>query len=186
MNGNDVVFRVIDALEHANVPYMLVGSYSSNAYGIPRSTQDADFVIELGNTPFNVIAEPLLPEITIDPQLLLETVTGTYRWIGRHLGSEFTVELFQLGHDAFMQQRFARRRREDVLGHLVWLPTAEDVVIQKLRWYGRAKRSKDLDDARDVVAVQSGRLDLPYIRNWCDQHGTRALLEQLLIETASI
>ena len=28
---------------------MVVGSMSSNIYGIPRSTKDADFVIELGN-----------------------------------------------------------------------------------------------------------------------------------------
>ena len=50
MNGNEAVLRAIEALEDCGIPYMLVGSYSTNAYGIPRSTQDADFVIELGET----------------------------------------------------------------------------------------------------------------------------------------
>ena len=40
--------HVIEALEACGIPYMLVGSYSSNSYGVPCSTQDADFVIELG------------------------------------------------------------------------------------------------------------------------------------------
>jgi len=39
--------RVIDALNAAEIPHALVGSFSSNYYGIPRSTEDADFVLQL-------------------------------------------------------------------------------------------------------------------------------------------
>jgi hypothetical protein len=56
----------------------------------------------------------------------------------------------------------------------------EDVVIQKLRWAIKAGRSKDRGDARAVLAVQSDAPDMTYVRTWCDQHGTRALLEELL------
>ena len=41
----------------------------------------------------------------------------------------------------------------------VWLPTAEDVIITKLRWSLLGRRSKDRDDARDVIAVQGDRID---------------------------
>ena len=40
MTGNEAILKVIDALESVGVPYMVVGSYSSNLYGIPRSTED--------------------------------------------------------------------------------------------------------------------------------------------------
>ena len=56
-----------------------------------------------------------------------------------------------------------------------WIPAAEDVVIQKLRW----ARRKDLDDIVNVLIVPGKLLDWQYIRNWTDQHGTTALLEQL-------
>jgi hypothetical protein len=47
-----------------------------------------------------------------------------------------------------------------MLGRTTWLPTAEDVVVQKLRW----GRPKDLEDARDVLAVQGTEsLDMAYI-----------------------
>jgi hypothetical protein len=48
MSAGEAVLTVIEALEACGITYILVGSYSTNAYGIPRSTQDADFVIELG------------------------------------------------------------------------------------------------------------------------------------------
>lgn len=49
MDIEHVALAVIDALEAERIPHMLVGSFSSNFYGIPRMTQDADLVIELGD-----------------------------------------------------------------------------------------------------------------------------------------
>ena len=47
MEIKTAVLAVIDSLEAEQIPYMLVGSFSSNFYGIPRSTEDGDLVIEL-------------------------------------------------------------------------------------------------------------------------------------------
>ena len=47
MLEHPVARTVVDALNAEQIPYLLVGSFSSNFYGIPRSTKDADFVIEL-------------------------------------------------------------------------------------------------------------------------------------------
>ncbi len=62
------------------------------------------------------------------------------------------------------------------------MPTPEDVIVFKLRWSKGGKRNKDTDDVRNVLAVQGNSLDLAYIRNWCDQYGTRELFEQLWSE----
>jgi hypothetical protein len=47
MNGSEAVQEVIAPLADCGIHFILVGSYSTNAYGIPRSTEDADFVVEL-------------------------------------------------------------------------------------------------------------------------------------------
>jgi len=52
MTVKEITLRVIDALNAANVPHLLVGSFSSNYYGIPRSTEDADFVVQLDAASF--------------------------------------------------------------------------------------------------------------------------------------
>ena len=62
MTGNEATAKVIDILEEMGIPYMLVGSFSSNAYGVARSTHDADFVIELGDQTVRAIADRLGPD----------------------------------------------------------------------------------------------------------------------------
>ena len=65
-------------------------------------------------------------------------------------------------------------------GRLAWLPTAEDVVVQKVFWGQKARRSKDIEDVQQVLSVQRDKLDLEYIGLWCDKQGTRAFFEKLL------
>jgi prepilin-type processing-associated H-X9-DG protein len=180
VTSNDIVAQVIRSLDQLGIPHMLVGSYSSNMYGVARSTKDADFVVQLPNDSTNSLATILGADFHLDPQAVLEFNTFTTRFIVRHITSAFSIELFLLSDDAHDQERFRRRVQVAFLDGHAWMPTAEDVVIMKVRWAQRSKRSKDMEDALNVLAVQRGRLDLAYIRRWCDLHGTRQLLEDLL------
>jgi hypothetical protein len=76
-------------------------------------------------------------------------------------------------------ERFSRRRPGTVAGRQTFILSAEDVVVTKLRWSRRGARTKDLDDARNVIAVQRDALDWDYIHRWCEQHGTRQLLDNI-------
>lgn len=183
MNANDIALTVVDALERLQIPYMFVGSFSSNFWGIPRSTKDADFVIELRDQSAAAIGELPGPGSRLDPQMSFETLTATMRYPIRHEASAFTVELSLLGEDSHDLARFGRRLAKP-LGHkTVCVATAEDVIVTKLRWAKGGKRQKDIDDVKDVIEVQTAtNLDLAYIRHWCDQHTTPELFEQLLSE----
>lgn len=180
MTSRDIVLQVIAALDARQIPYMLVGSFSSNLYGIPRSTKDADLVLQLGDEPISQLMPLLGSEFHLDQQMSFETATFTSRFVIQHPRSAFTVELFLLSSDPHDQERFRRRRQMPFADSSAWLPSAEDVIITKLRWSRSGKRSKDVDDVMNVLAVQQGKLDLAYIRRWCDTHGTRELLEELL------
>lgn len=179
MTSNAAVLKMIEALERSGIPYMLVGSFSSNAYGVARSTHDADIVVQMRPDGMAQLRGELGTDFQVDPQMSFETVTATSRYIVKVRGSRFKIELFLLGDDPHDQARFARRRREPFLGREVYLPTAEDVIVTKLYWAQLARRGKDYDDARNVIAVQQDRLDWDYIHRWCDAHGTRALLDEI-------
>jgi hypothetical protein len=45
VTADEAVMTVIDSLEELGIPYFLSGSFASNYYGVPRATQDADFVV---------------------------------------------------------------------------------------------------------------------------------------------
>jgi hypothetical protein len=159
---------------------MLVGSYSSNYYGKPRSTHDADFVVIVSDEQISKLRNGLLPDFHIDAQMSFETVTLHTRYVIVHHQTAFKIEIFLLTDDSYSQERFKRRRQVDFEGRRAWLPTPEDVIVQKLLWGKTARRSKDIEDVRQVLRLQMNKLDLPYIRRWCDQHGTRDLMEKLL------
>jgi hypothetical protein len=108
-----------------------------------------------------------------------ETVTATSRFVLQLSDGTFAIEIFILSDDAHDQQRFERRRRERILNRDSFLPTAEDVIITKLRWSRAGRRRKDLEDVENVIAVQGGGIDWDYVNSWCDRHGTRELLEDV-------
>jgi len=66
-----------------------------------------------------------------------------------------------------------------LLDRQVWLPIVEDVIVTTLHWGLLAARSKDREDVRDMIAVQGDRIDWDYVHKWCEQHGTRALLDKI-------
>ncbi len=171
---------VVRVLEEAGIPYILVGSLSSNAWGIPRATKDADFVIATGE-PIALLRRALAPRFVSDGQLGFETVTGHLKYVFRNALTGFEVELFLLADDAFSQERFRRRVRREAGDTHVWLPTAEDVIVQKLRW----ARAKDYLDVLDVMAVQEGHLDWVYIEKWCKELGSLPLLAKARAEVTS-
>jgi hypothetical protein len=179
MTGDEAVLAVVDGLEALGIAYMLVGSLSSNFYGIPRATQDADFVIQLGDVPMNELRQRLGPAFQLDRQTAFETVSMTVRHVLHVPGCNFKIELFRLSDEEHDQERFRRRVRANVLGREVWLPTAEDVVITKLHWAASRTPTKDRDDVRNVIAVQNEQLDWAYIYSWADRQGTRALLDEI-------
>lgn len=45
MTVQDLLARLVAALEAAEIPYMLTGSYASSLHSIPRATRDLDIVI---------------------------------------------------------------------------------------------------------------------------------------------
>ena len=181
MSGFQETAMVLDALEREGISYIRVGSLATNVYGIPRSTHDADIAFDASGADVARMLRALGPPFRLDSQLGFESVTGTARFLVHLEGKDFELELFRLGDDPHDRERFARRVRTNVatLGREAWIPTAEDVVVTKLRWAADARRHKDRDDVLSVLAVQAGTLDRPYLEGWCETHGTLELLHEI-------
>lgn len=173
MTGLEAALALVDVLNGLEIPYMLVGSFASTQYGTVRSTEDADFVLELGDHEVGTVAARLGPAFRLDPQMGFELFTGTKRYELKVIESLFRIEVFLLSADAHDQERFRRRRHIAMMGRQVAFLSPEDVVVTKLRW----GRNKDLDDVHDVIAAQGDLLDWTYIERWCAIHGTTAELE---------
>jgi predicted nucleotidyltransferase len=179
VTADEALVAAIAALDAAGIPYMIVGSLAANFHGIPRSTRDADLVVELNADSLDRLRAALPPDLTLEPQSAFEGVTGTTRYILRLAGSPFVLELFLRSDDAHDRERFERRQRVNMLGRRVCMASAEDMIITKLRWLHDAKRSKDRDDIRNMLAVRGESLDWVYLQRWSSEHETAALLDEI-------
>lgn len=183
MTVEELAMKVIAACEAEKLDHMLTGAFAYNYYAIPRSTKYVDIVVDVtGTGKISALINRLESEIEFRGLVQFDTLTWGKRHIGRPAqNSTLEVELFELFDDAFVQSQFMRRQRL-VLPQIAmetWIPTPEDIVVQKLRW----GRNKDLDDARDVIATEDpANLDMPYIRNWCAIHKTTDRLEAALAQ----
>ena len=180
MKSEGAIVGVIDAIEALSIDYLVVGALSSNAHGVARSTVDADIVVATDSKGVVSLAKYLGPDFRLDPQISFETITHSRRNKVTYLPTQFEIELFRINDDPHHQSRFARRIRKHLsdINRDAWIPTADDVIIQKLRW----ARRKDLDDIANVLAVSAKLLDWDYLRHWTTTHGTWELLNQLQSE----
>lgn len=182
MSPEDAALVFIHALNDLRAHYMLVGSLSSNYYGIPRATKDVDLVLDVAEDMMRPLAAKVVPAFRLDPQIGFETKFMTTKHLFIGTGElPFTVEVFSLSDDRHDQERYRRRVPGKLGPEPAWFPTPEDVVIQKLRW----GRRKDFLDVVDVISVQTDRLDWGYIMGWCQEHGSLPLLEKARQEAAA-
>ncbi len=181
MTIEQLAIIVIKACEKENVDHMLTGAFAFNFYGLPRATKDVDIVVDVsGTNSIKNLITSLEPDIQFNNQVQFDTLT----WCRRHIGTPTSdttlqIELFELFDDEFVQSQFHRKQRLMLpqIDIPSWIPTPEDIIVQKLRW----ARPKDLDDARDILAVQGPEtLDMPYIENWCQIHQTTSRLNDTL------
>ncbi len=187
MKNTESLLALARAFDQAEVPYMIVGSYSSNFYGIPRSTKDADLVVHLPSSEWTRLPELLPNGLEVEDQMSFEMVTSTRRELIRVKGSLFQIELFRLSEDLHDRSRFSRRQRMELFpGAVVFLPTPEDVIVQKIRWSAVARRTKDFEDTVAVIQIQGDSLDWTYIEKWCAEHGTLEILAEARAEAAKV
>ncbi len=177
MNSGAAVCALLDAMDRASIRYMVTGGLVANAYGIPRSTDDADLVVQFDESGVERLAGELPEGLVLVDQISFEMITGSRRIVVSVDGSPFSIELFFLGLDPHHLQRFERRawRYLPDLEREAWIATPEDMIIQKVRW----NRDKDRDDTRNILAVQGDTLDFGYLERWCRVHGTAERLDEL-------
>ncbi|MEM9481762.1 MAG: hypothetical protein AAGA58_19100 [Verrucomicrobiota bacterium] len=183
--GEEAVYALLDLLNEAEISYMLVGSFSSNAYGEARATKDADFVVEISEEDRRGLLSKLPAEFEADPQASFETITGHTRQILRIPSIPFEIELFDLSNEEFDQERFSRRVKTSIGNRTLWLPTAEDVIIQKLRWTKLGKRDKDFLDVVGILKVRGHKLAWDYIEKWCGKLELMEVLQDAREEAGS-
>ena len=78
--------------------------------------------------------------------------------------------------DAHDSAAFSRRKRKRFNGKYIWFPSAEDLLVQKLK----VGRPQDFIDANGIVERMQTKLDRRYLNKWARKLGLMAQLSHVL------
>lgn len=172
MNVIETFFSVIEKLEAAEIPYMVVGSVASMTYGQPRLTHDMDLVIDIPAARVQVFEELFTSEdfYCPPPEVMRTEVVqrGQFNLIHHETGLKIDIMIRKT--TAHAESEFLRRGRVPFWAdRAAFFAAPEDVIIKKLEYYRQGGSEKHLQDIRGVLAET--QIDMNYLRSWVEELG---------------
>jgi hypothetical protein len=175
--------RLVDLLEAAGVPYVLMGGIVVSIWGVPRATYDLDVTLDADPAKVEAFLKVAKDAgFTVDSpfergfrdvlsgmeKLRLEWWTSGARRI--------EVDVF-LVTTPYQKAAFERRVRARIDGREAWVLTPADLVLHKLV----AGRPKDRADVQNLLMTQ-GVPEPGHLRSWAQRLGVEAALDAALRE----
>lgn len=162
-------------LRGRRLKYMLIGAMALSVWGRPRATLDLDFLVLAdaeGLGRLRLAAQGWGFEVNEswmewNPLLRESQIRLLYRGI--------PVDIL-LPRDEHDRQALQRRRRKKLGARMLWVASAEDFILQKLK----VGRPRDFEDAATIIARQQGRIDQVYLRSWARRLGILRELTYIL------
>lgn len=181
----ETLFQVLDALEALDIPYMVVGSFASTFWGRPRTTHDADLVVQIPHAKIGDLARLLAPDFYAPEFVIEEAVRKRDQFNVIHLGSAFKIDFWLLKDTPHDQERFRRRLLGMLFDREAWITSPEDIILSKLHWYRMASGSdRQLQDVQEVYEIQEPFLEQDYLDRWASALGLMDLLAQVRRQAA--
>lgn len=177
----EVLAQVVRHLETLGIPYMVVGSFASGFHGRPRTTHDADLVIDPTPEALARLVDLLLAAgFYVSPEVAADALRRRRQFNVIDAPTAFKLDLIIRKDGPFSREEFARRQAGQLAGTPATLATPEDTILSKLEWSKKGGGSeRQLEDARGVVEVRGSDLDRGYIERWAAELGVLDLWRRI-------
>ena len=180
MNERELLVDCLRRLNRASVTYYLTGSMASNYWGIPRTTHDLDFVIQLPIAAVPRIVHEFSGDFSIDEAAVRAAFRPPHQFNAIDTRSALKVDFWLPKPAAFDREMLQRRIQVTILSEPAWIATAEDIILHKLFWNQISPSDRQMGDAAGVVAVQADTLNKEHLKRWASELGFRSELDDLL------
>ncbi len=160
-----ILLTVSECLETAGIAYIISGSMAANYYTVPRMTRDIDVVVELKRADIDRFIQIFEKDFWIDPAVVDQEVAS--RGMFNVIHKEYVIKVdFILRKDTpFQESAFERRKKITIEGQLVWLISAEDLILAKLLWAKDSFSELQLNDVRHLLKTVE-TLERDYLDKW--------------------
>jgi hypothetical protein len=159
--------EVLSALNAADIPCMLTGSFASAVHGAGRATMDIDLVID--PTPEALqwfVGQMAAAGRYVSDEAAHEALVARTMFNVVDVETGWKIDLIIRKDRLFSREEFARR--VDMPLGAVRLPVAtlEDLVLAKLEWAKFGGSARQLEDVRALLELSGAALDRTYVERW--------------------
>lgn len=183
MTQEEVLKSVVSRLQGLRIPYMITGAIAVNYYGRPRLTHDLDLLVELQASMVEGIVSSFQSDFYIAAGGILEALQHRTMFKALHHDTGLKVDFWLKGGDEYDATRFQRRKKRKIFDEMMFITTAEDLMIIKLKWYRDSSLEKHYLDAAGICEIQRGNLDLRYTKRWLSYFSVLGLFERIKAES---
>ena len=175
---------LIGLLERAGISYMVTGSYGSSHYGMPRTTNDLDLVIDPSPAQVESLCALIADRFYVSAPAARDAVRDRFMFNVIDIGGGCKADLMVRKNRPFSVEEFSRRRLISLEGNIVYLASPEDIILSKLEWNKITPSERQAQDALDVAIVQWPHLDQDYLRRWAVELEVSESLEAVLVQAS--
>jgi hypothetical protein len=179
MIEQELLIDCLNRLNKTGIAYMVTGSMASNYWGIPRTTHDLDFAIQLPPSAVPQIVAASQGDFFIDERAVRAAYAPPFQFNAIDERSSLKVDFWLPAKIPFEREMFKRRSQRTLFGVSAWIATPEDIILHKLYWDKLTPSERQRGDAAGVFVVQRELLDDDYLRAWASELGVQATLNLL-------
>jgi len=145
-----------------------------------------DLVADLRVEHILPLVERIQAAYYVDEAMIREAVRDTASSNLIHLATMYKIDVFVLKRGEYDRQAFLRADLRPLDSEpdspLFFVETAEDVILNKLRWYrlGGEVSERQWSDVLGTLRVRRSSLDHAYLRRWAQSLAILDLLERAL------
>jgi hypothetical protein len=187
VNPVAIAAQVSAILDRLGIRHYIGGSFASSIYGEYRTTRDLDVVLQRPERAWRQLVAELRPLFTFVEADVTDALARlnmsderfvSFAMYDRATG--YQVDMFLARNEPYERVQFERIFQADLVEGTVWVPTAEDTILNKLRWYAISPSDMQWRDVQAMLRVQAPSLDHTYLRTWGATLGIAALVEQAI------
>lgn len=183
-----VLTKLTDFFDSLEIDYAIGGSMASSIYGTVRFTQDADITISVSEVLADRLYEGLKADFYISKKAMHHALTSCGCFNIVHFRTAFKIDMFIQGKDEFDKQLLLRARKikiSDSIDKEFVFISPEDIILLKLKWYRESERvsERQWSDVLGILAVQEGKLDIDYLKNWSEKLDLAELFNRSVSES---
>jgi hypothetical protein len=182
----ELLTHAVWVLEQLAIPYMVVGSFTSGAYGEPRLTNDIDVVVDLTMNQIESLCAAFPPDhfyVSREAARSALLQRGQFNVIDPESGNK--IDFMIARTDAWGIEQLQRRQKIPLLPDLsAFAARPEDVIVSKMLYYQEGGSEKHLRDIAGILNTSREIVDRDYIDTWAVQFGLTEIWQAVQTKAA--